>query len=595
MPEKKKKRKSVKRKPAKRKPSILAGQWVSMLLISILSLLLYANTFQNKFVWDDSVFILDNESIKNPQGIAQFFTSPSSFSAKGDLFIYRPLAALSFALDWRLWKLKTFPYHILNLLFYTLCGIMLYMVMQRLSRNNITALFVALIFIAHPVHTESVTWIAARSDGMFLLFLLLSLLFYMKYISAPVPKKTPYFILSLIWYALSLLSKETAIVLPLLLVLCDFYSAARHRVRKTLYNAKYYVWFVLVAVAYLYLRYSVFGRWGGKEDIRIGENIFSGVFTMSRVAAHYIRLLFFPVGQSAIYMVRISSSIKDVRVIVSLLLITVFVLTSILLARKSRETSFCILWFFVALLPVLNIIPMQNVIMAERFLFLPSIGFCMFLGTRLSLLIKSRRKQLKKSALFLFFSILVFYSLKTMARNRDWKDDFTFWKQASVTAPSSDRVHTNLGLIYDSRLELARAIEEYKKSLELNPDNAEVYFRLGIDYDKAGWYELAMKMFLEALKKDPLNGSIHSALGSIYARTGLYENAFRQANQALKLKGDDASAYNTLGLVYERRGNYSLAISYYRRALELSGEGTEARTNYNRAYRMLNRRRMTVY
>ncbi|MBA7686547.1 hypothetical protein ES703_94997 [subsurface metagenome] len=280
IPREKRKPVAEKKPQEKKKLSIFEKRWVGVVSIIFLSLVIYSNTFKNEFVYDDTAFIQENNSIRKLDDISRFFTSVKSFSAKGDFFIYRPLSTLTFALDYRLWGLKPNWFHILNVLFHVLNGILIYLLMNALMKHRLASLLTALIFVSHPVQTESVTWISGRSNLMFLTFFLLSLLFYIGVHRTKGLKRVLYLLLSLISYAIGLLSKEMAITLPVVLMLFDFCFAEKERLRTIFRNVKYYLLFGLITWGYLYLRYTVLGRMSGQNEY-IGGSLSSTLLSSS--------------------------------------------------------------------------------------------------------------------------------------------------------------------------------------------------------------------------------------------------------------------------------------------------------------------------
>ncbi len=575
-------------------PGILEKKWVAVVCIVFLSLIIYSNTFRNGFMYDDTAFITENDSIRSLDNPGRFFTSIKSFSAKGNFFIYRPLATLAFAVDYGLWGLNPKQFHIQNILFHVLNGILVYLLMNILVKHRLASLVTALVFVSHPVQTESVTWIAGRSNLMFSAFWLTALISYARFHKVKGLKRIKYLLISLGAYAFGLLSKEMAVTLPVILILYDFCSADKKSFKTVFANARYYLLFGIVTGGYLYLRYSVLGRMSGQNEY-IGGSLSSAFLTMSRGLTHYIQLLIYPVRLSAIYVFSVSSSLLETPVIFSLAILLLLLILTVILFRKSRTASFAIIWFFVTLFPVCNIIPLQDVTIAERFLYLPAVGFCILLGLLSMKVFDIRNKETKRSAGVLFVILLIiFFSLRTISRNADWKDENSFWKATAETAPNSYRVHNSLGYLY-MKSDINRAIKSFERSLELNPDNARAHNNLAIAYAEKGWYEKAIKKFKDVLVTDPNDSSTRSNLGLAYVKIGFYNNAVKECRRAVKLNPANDIAYNNLGLAYEKKKNYSEALNQFRIAVEKNQGNLNARANYARVFKILNERKMNIY
>ncbi len=576
------------------RPGALEKRWVGIVCVIFLALVVYSNIYQNRFIYDDTAFIVENDSIRSLDNIGRFFGSLKSFSAKGNFFIYRPLPTLTFALDYGIWGLSPSHFHILNVLFHVLNGILVYLLANALIRNRLGALVAALVFVAHPVQVESVTWIAGRSNLMFLAFYLVSLIAYIRIHEVREGKRIKYIFILLLSFSLALLSKEMAITLPIIIIMYDFYYADRARFRNVLRNIKYYLLLGVIAGGYLYIRYTVLGRLSGQNEY-IGGSLSSALLTMSRGVVYYIKLLFYPIKLSAIYVLSVSKSIFETPVVFSISIILLLLIISVVLLKRSRAASFAIMWFFVTLLPVYNIIPLQDVAIAERFLYLPSIGFCILLGLLGMKMFGMKEKEHKRNAGVVFIVLLViFFSLKTMSRNTDWRDEESFWRATAETAPESDRVYNSLGYLSMGK-DINGAIKYYEKSLRLNPDNLNAQNNLAIAYAEKGWHEKAIRKFKDVLRKDPLDSFTHNNLGHVYIRIGLYNNAIRECKKAIELNPSNSTAFIHLGLAYEKKRNYSEALNQYNIAIEKDPDNHNARAGKERVLKALYERKMRVY
>ena len=253
----------------------------------------------------------------------------------------------------------------------------------------------------------------------------------------------------------------------------------------------------------------------------------------------YIMSVFFPINLSVVHYVSIPTSILEPIVLLSISIIFALLLITIKIYKYSKVVFFCIGWFFITLLPVSNIIPIGTW-MAERYLYLPSFGFCLFIAVVIHKMYNSKIKQfseksIKIIALSVLIFILTFYSVSTIFRNSEWKDDLTLWSETVKTSPDSAKAHNNLGHAYFENKSYDQAIAEYKEALKLYPDYDEAHDNLGIVYAKKGSYEKAIIEFKEAIRINPYNAMAHNNLGIAYFNTGNYDLAKQEFLRAIDL------------------------------------------------------------
>ncbi|HPM43350.1 MAG TPA: hypothetical protein PLV52_05930, partial [Candidatus Omnitrophota bacterium] len=374
--------------------------------------IIYSNSLGGEFVYDDEYFIVRNVAIRNLSNIPSFFINPASiaFSQLAE-DVYRPVAATSYAIDYFLWFYNTFGYHLENLILHGLNAVFLFSLVNLLTGDIFTSFFASVFFACHPVQTEAVSWISGRASVLFLFFYMWAIILYVRSLK---DKRGDFRIWSVLIYTISLFTKEMAVTLPLVLVLYDIHFFGKETFRKKVIR---YLPYVLVTVFYLFVRafmlkrVSQCGWWGGTP--------YTNFLSALAVLPEYLRLLFYPATLCAFYPSRIVNSIADPAALSSIaLLLTVFASIPFVF-KRSRIISFGILWFFITLLPVSNVIPLKALI-AERFLYLPSIGFCMILAAILALFHRSKTKYISAAAIILAGSIAISYSVRTMTRNEDW-------------------------------------------------------------------------------------------------------------------------------------------------------------------------------
>ncbi len=578
------------------------------LLLSIFTIIVYSNSLGGEFLYDDDYFIVKNIHIRNLANIPSFFTSPSA-AAFAELAqdVYRPLTTVSFALDYRFWGLDTFGYHLENVLLHALNAVLLFMLLQLIFGNFIIAFIASLLFACHPVQTEAVAWISSRSSVLFLFFYLGSFIYYILF--KKVGNKR-YFVFSLALFTAALFSKEMAVSLPLLLVLYDIHFAPRESVkRRALKLAPYFLLSALfVAVRFLVInRVSQCPWWGSGP--------YDTFLTMLVALGNYIRILALPVKLCAYYVTTVYSSIAEPVVPLSAAAIVILIAALPFIFKRSRGVSFAICFFFAALLPVSNIVPLRA-LMAERFLYLPSIGFCVLIAILLEKSAMRARSAIKskagRPAVVIAVMLVLLYSARTMMRNEDWKsqvavtnsilkiDPLNPWGLTTLGAGLSDlgqyeaaikpllkaialsegyfAPRNILGFCYVELRRYDEAIAALAKALEIRPDNLEALSSMGVAYAETKRYPEAIRQFERAIKVDPSFVDGYMNLATTYDQMGEHERAigiYGAAAANTRSAQSIAIAYVRIGDIYMRLKDPGMAREYYGRAMALCGPGME--------------------
>lgn len=548
------------------------------LFIALFCLVLYINSLSGEFVWDDQSFVVDNPAIKHLTNLPSFFTDYKTGATKElSSDVYRPLTTFSYALDFFFWGLNSFGYHLTNIILHSANSMLVFVLLMLLCGDFFAAFFGSLIFVSHPVQTEAVCWISGRSSVLFLLFYLLAFIFYIRALRED---KKYFFAVSLIFFVLSLFSKEMAVTLPLVLMLYDLHFPLREKVKARI--SRYAAYFLLVFF-YIILRITIVGKvgqfegWGGPYTIFL---------TMSNVIVDYVRILFFPFKLCAVgYYIPIVSSLKEGNTIISLLLFFVVAGSLPFLFKKAKIFSFSIFFFFLTLLPVLNIIPIKA-LEADRFLYLPSIGFCLLIASVASKYNArlNNNAAAKKSVLVIVLAalLLFLYSLRTSFRVEDWKDEVVLSKKTVDVSPSSAWALTTLAANLFERGKYVKAIEPLEKAIRLSPEYEIAHNALAQCYLRTDNYEGAVSQFKIVLDIDPKSAWSRNLLGVAYMNLKKYDEAEKEFEIALKDEPDNIGICLNFGRVYEIKGDYKKALRKYLEMLEKSKNTQDTIISYLR-------------
>jgi hypothetical protein len=512
------------------------------LAVALLAALVFLNSLGNDFVWDDNELIVHNPAVHDFSDPVRFFSGhfwsqSDQPSARG---YYRPLILLSYAADYALWGPNPFGFHLVNVLWHALAAVLVCLVAARLTSSPTASLLAGAWFAVHPVHAESVAFISGRTDVIATACVLASFHFFLRERDRQSPSvNTP---VSILFFALALLAKEAAAVLPLLFLIGEIVALPRRTERRrVLLHAGYW----LVLGLYMGLRFGILHITPELTDTLSLKEI---VLTMPTVATDYMRLLLFPLELCADYVVKPRSEL-GASALASIMAVLVICGIAGALVIKKRMSGFFLAWMLVCLLPVMQIVPI-SVLKAERFLYLPSVGFCALVGLAGgSLLAKCERRAARIASGSAFTAILFVFSFRTLARNLDWKDELTLYRVTASCAPDNFRVQYNLGNAYFRAGDINEALTHTEVAFRLRPDFPQVSYNLGVIYSEMERYEDAERMYRRAIEIAPDYAAAHNNLAALLYLDGRIAEAQKEWEKALALDPGFEQAREGLGLL----------------------------------------------
>jgi|Deesub1362A_J573_1020465.scaffolds.fasta_scaffold00077_21 tetratricopeptide (TPR) repeat protein len=572
---------------------------ITIFLIVVLGLLVYSNTFNSPFQWDESSFIEKNPAVKD----LTYFFEPSK--AKGSEYYgalkSRYIGYLTFALNYKIHGLDVTGYHIFNITVHILNALLVYFLVMLtfkspFLRNSLLrghsryiALFSAVLFISHPVQTEAVTYIFQRLASLMTFFYLLSLTAYIK---ARLSKGKPYllYVLSFVSAVLAMKTKENAFTLPVVITLYEFLFFRSKTDSLKVRIFRLVPWLLTMLIVPLTILNVDRPVWEGIGGVGYkGISRWDYLFTQFRVIVTYIRLLFLPVNQNIDYDYPVYHSFFNPEVFLSFMFLLCIFATGVYLLYRSRKTpdlrviAFGIFWFFITLSVESSIIPIPMII-AEYRIYLPSIG--VFLATLSGMFLFTQRlsnKRMQVAVISLFLLLLVALSITAYLRNSVWESRISLWEDTVKKSPMKARVHDNLGASYWEKGLTTKAIEHLETAVRLDPGNARAHYNLGVYYGAVGNVRKEIEHYQLALNIKP-DAEIYTNLGTAYTAVHQYEDAIHAFKKALRLKPRDPITYNNLGNVYYFLRNFQKAQENYERAKSIDPYYPDPRYNLIQVY-----------
>ncbi len=537
------------------------------------ALAVYANALRNGFVWDDGNLILGNPLIKSFSELGSLLTSPLQLNTQ----YYRPVQGVTFLLDYQLFGPWPAGFHLTSILVHAAVGVLLYLFVARFLDDGVAALFAALLFVVHPVHTEAVTYVSGRSDPLAALFMLAALWWFLE------PSRLA---LSLGAFLLALLSRETTMGLAPLFVLVDVASAWRRG--ETLRGTwgrrimRRYLPYASVLAVYLAMRWLVVRGIDVTPDLA-ELPLATRLLTMAKVVPQYVGLLAFPWHLHMERNALPASTPLDPVVLGSMAILALAAWAVVRWRRAVSPLAFACAWFALALLPVANVVPLST-FMAEHWLYIPSMGLFIAAGWGLARL---GARAGRPAALAVLSALLLAYGVRTAIRNLDWRDERTIFEATLRLAPESARVHTNLGRVHWQARDNDRARQEFDRAIELQPNDwqtADAHNYRGLIYQQAGRHQEAFVEFRRAIELNRRSPSAYVNLGTTLQALGRMDEARQALESALVLDPRNAGAYVNLGNMLFNAGNLAHAREHYLRAIALDPENPEAHNNLGSVY-----------
>jgi tetratricopeptide (TPR) repeat protein len=555
-----------------KRKGIISPDLLAALVLVLVSFLVYANTLQGDFVWDDTALFVEHRDIWRWNNLKQLLTTQDNLFGDRYTGYYRPLPNVTFLLDRYIWGDEPPGFHLTNIIFHVLCTITVFFLIKKLSRSRYLGFAGALIFAVHPVHTEVVSWINGRNNVVSALFYLLSFYYYTHYRSNG---KVSALVLSLVWFACSLFSKEYALTLPIIVLLYEYsyHSASLTSGRPIRKCALLSIPYFLIIIGYLLIRSMVLPMHGTKS-LHL-ETLWIRIMTVPKTVLIYLKLLLFPFNLS------VSRHVSPVEH----LLQPEFIFQTVTMAgviflwtwsfRKSRTVFFSTGWILVTLLPVLNIIPLSDatdIFLAERYLYLPSAGFCMLCAWCVMQLSHIRAASTLSIGRYATAAILLVgievYAFQTVRRNLVWKNELTLWQDTVKKSPNNALAHINLAIHLEHAGRLGEALDEVNMAIRLDPEEATHHFVLGqILYEK-GLLEKSLDAVNKAIALDRGHLDAFNLKGNIYYRMGRYHQALSCYESVVRLSSSHAHAQCNLGLTLYQLGRLDEALSRFKACIQ---------------------------
>ena len=573
----------MKKKVKKNKPSIpavrkqvvkipsLSRQQSNLALIIVLlfTFVAYIPALKAGFVnWDDPDYVSNNPIIKNISNLEMIFTTP----IQGN---YHPLTVISLILNYYISGFDAWSYHLLNILLHLINCFLVFRLALLLSRNNLIIAFTtSLLFGIHPMHVESVAWVSERKDVLYSLFFLAGLISYTRYVDRRSNKQ---YWLAVLWLTLSLLSKPAAVIFPVVLFCIDVLRERSLNYKLLLEKLPFFI----LALAMGLLTFVAQKEKGATEALNIfdtGTRLLMGFYG---IMMYFIKLIF-PVNLSPFYPFAPINEALPISYYISPLFSVLLIVLIFYSLKRNRVIAFGILFYLINLLLVLQFIPVGSAIIANRYTYIPYIGFFYIIGW----LIDRYSKGVIIRSYYFNIPLALLLGALTFKQSMVWLDGASLWDQAIKTNPGA-RAYISRGDLYKEAKKYDLAIQSYTEAIKINIADQEAYTNRGNVYFELNNYEKALADYKKAHSIKPDYVTAIDNIGAIFGLQSKYDSALFYFNKALEVNPQYIASYRNRGLVNIELGRNEDAIKDFKKILEYDTNNPDVMNMVGVCYRNL--------
>jgi tetratricopeptide (TPR) repeat protein len=544
--------------------------------------MVFGQTLRYGFVnYDDAVYIADNPAVLGGlslKGIAWAFTHYVNAN-------WTPLAVISHMLDCQLYGTQAGGHHLTSVLLHMAAAIVLFLVLKEMTGALWRSAFVAAVFAVHPLHVESVAWIAERRDVLSGLFFMLTLGAYAGYVRHP--QSLGRYLMVVLMLTLALISKPTAVTLPFVLLLLDYWPLKRFNPA----DGRFIPWRLIVekiplfALSGIACAATLFAQEEAIASLPLSARI--GNALVSYVA--YWGQMIYPV-ELAVYYPHPGNGLMLWKISAAFVLLLVISIGAIATRRKRPWFLFGWLWYLGVLVPVIGLVQVGGQARADRYTYLSQIGLYILLTWMVVELTASWRirRWVFGAGAMVVFAVLIACAWTQTAY---WRNSETLWTHALACTSDNTIAHNNLGDAFYQQGRLDEAIAQFQQTLAIDPNNAEANYDLGNAFFQQGRLDEALAQFQKTLAIQPSYtdyhynyADIHNNLGNVFLRQGRMDEAVAQFQKALAINPEDASTHYNLGNAFRQQGDVNEAITQLRKALVIKPQFAEAHYNLGNAF-----------
>ncbi len=522
----------------------------------------FSPTLFNGFIKnDDPGHLLENPTLRalTPENFRAMFQSIINTT-------YIPLTTVSFAFEYHLFGYNPFVYHLDNLLLHLAVVVFVFFFFKKMGLSVLGAGIGALLFGIHPLHVESVAWVTERKDVLYAFFYMASILLYSRY---ALSGERLFYLGSLIVGFLSVLAKPMALSLPLILLLCDWWMGRGWK--PAIFFEKILFGVVVVPIAAITYLYNARVPWQS-----VGEALMIWIWCF----VFYIRKFIFPWKLSIFYQFPQPLAWNNSEFLF-LAFVFVVICAACFYLRHNKLFIFSVLFYFFSIFFLLRFDDVENINpVSDRFMYLPSVGFCALLGAGFAGFIENKMRPdfLRKSVIAAVIILVVGLAAKTFMQCRAWKDAVILWNAVIERSPNLALAYVHRGTAYQEKGDFVAASADYQKAIALK-DDPYAHSNLAMIYKEAGHFDEAQAEYTKAIALKPQFWGAYFDRGNLYRENGKFFLAISDYTKALEFLPGYAQAYANRGTAYFLNQQESLALADFNWAIRFDPRAINAINN----------------
>lgn len=534
----------------------------------------YSNSIQSGFVMlDDPAKIQENQLITG--------LTFSNIYAMFSTFIfhtYFPVTLLSYAFDYTLWGgLEPHGFHFTNLLLHIINVILLFVFTKNFTGKNNAAFIAALIFAVHPMNVETVAWLSERSNLLYTLFFLTSMIYYLKHTGNR--GKIKYLVFTYLFFLLSLLSKSSAVILPLVFILIDYFRQNKFSFKIIFNKSPYLAISLIFGLVAIYATVST----GNISKVAASYSVYDRIFLAFYPMVYYIVKFFTPFYLSIVHAYPVKSGgFLPLPYYLSLIPVLFFIFITIRFQPLKKILAFAFLFFFLNISVLLMIVPIGgNFLMAEHFVYVPYIGFAIAAGIVFSKIYdKTLSSKIPATVLLSIYYILIpVFCFATYSRNKVWKSSTALFSDLAENNPDNSFAHYGMGTIYIEKKDFEAALEELNLSIQLDSTYADAYYNRAIAELNLLKIDSAIIDLNKTITLNPSHQMAYVNRGNLKALRGDTLGALSDFDKAIDIYQNNAISYYNRARIKMNIKKYDEAVADFDKAITLDPEYADAYNN----------------
>ena len=554
----------------KRNNSLLGNKYFVIFVFFAIGFSIYGNVIGGKFLWDDDNNIVNNSYIKDGGHIGDFFTKDLLAGSGQTIGWYRPALLISYAIDYGIWHLNPVGYHLTNIFLHVFSSLILFLIVLKIFYKWSVAFLSSLLFLIHPVQTEAVSYISGRADLLLVFLSLSSFYFFLLFQESNTVKRSAIFYgASILSFVLALLSKETAIVFPLLLIL--FILTLGKRAGRLSFEKTSLIIapFLAISAVYQILRMTLLNF--GHSFTVSGADIGHRMLMFLKAMPIYWKLIFIPLDLHYHFERKLVINGWDWMIATSIAVLILIVLSYVRLNSQRKFIIFGLGWFFISLIPVSGVFVAINFIIGERWLYFSAVGIFIFIALcidKISTAISSKRN--KSILIILLVIYLSFLGVLGVKRNFVWKNGVSLLTDTLKYAPNDPKLHNSLGLEYIKEGQDDEALQEFKLASSIDPADALIHYNLGVFY---ATHKINKEAIYEFEKMVSLNQNLkfgYGMLADLNYQNKEYVETLSWLEKLSVISQDSWEVYYKLAIAYNLLGDKKNSDGALNQAIKLN-------------------------